>query len=179
MDLLDSNRFSQSCVNDAEIILDRDKLAFIGKDGVILLNQAIHFCLERRLQMGEVKVLAELLAMQFLVVYHVETWVDLIKFGGGMLALAKDSPTVNIMQEGVKLVVLDRWDSQIQLFNVVNLLDDVGVLSHVDVDLGLIDGWDVTLCAAEVDREWEGIKGTELSNLVSRIGNHFGLLDEW
>jgi hypothetical protein len=58
-------------------------------------------------------------------------------------------------------------------------LDDVGVLSHVDVDLGLIDGWDVTLHAAEVDREWEGIKGTELSDLVSRVDNHFGLLDEW
>ncbi len=47
------------------------------------------------------------------------------------------------------------------------------------MDLGLIDGWDVTLHAAEVDREWEGIKGTELSDLVSRVDNHFGLLDEW
>jgi hypothetical protein len=75
--------------------------------------------------------------------------------------------------------VLDCWDGQIELFNVVDLLDDVGVLSHVDVDLGLIDGWDVTLCTAEVDREWEGIKGTELSDLVSRFNNHFGLLDEW
>jgi hypothetical protein len=56
--------------------------------------------------MRKVKVLTELLAMQFLVVYHVETWVNLIKFGGGMLALAKDSPTVDVMQEGVKLVGL-------------------------------------------------------------------------
>jgi hypothetical protein len=106
MDLLDGNRFSQSRVNDAGIILDRDKLAFIGKDGVILLNQTINFCPERRLQMGEVKVLVELLTMQFLAIYHVETRVDLIKFGGGMLALAKDSPTVGVMQEGVKLVGL-------------------------------------------------------------------------
>jgi hypothetical protein len=33
-------------------------------------------------------------------------WVDLIKFGGGMLALAKDSPAVNVMQEGVELIGL-------------------------------------------------------------------------
>ena len=33
-------------------------------------------------------------------------WVDLIKFGGGMLALAKDSPAVDVMQEGVELVGL-------------------------------------------------------------------------
>ena len=97
MDLLDRDRFSQFCVDDAGIILDRDELAFIGKDGVILLNQAVNFCPEMRLQMGEVKVLAELLAMQCLVVYHVETWVNLIKFGGRMLVLAKDSPAVDVM----------------------------------------------------------------------------------
>jgi hypothetical protein len=64
--------------------------------------------------MGEVKVLAELLAMQFLVVYHVEMWVDLIEFGGGMLALAKDSLAVDVMQEGVKLVGLIREATVIQ-----------------------------------------------------------------
>ncbi len=106
MDLLDGDRFCQSCDDDTGIILERDKLAFIGKDGVILLIQAINFCPEMRLQMGEVKDLMELLAMQFLVVYHVVTWVNLIEFEGGMLALAKDSLTVNVMQEGVELVGL-------------------------------------------------------------------------
>ncbi len=106
MDLLDGDRFGQSRVNDAGIILDRDELAFIGKDGVILLNQAVNFCPEMSLQMGEVKVLTELLTMQFLVVYNVEMWVDLIEYGGRMLALAKDSPAIDVMQEGVKLVGL-------------------------------------------------------------------------
>ena len=36
--------------------------------------------------------------------------------------------------------VLDHRDGRIQLFDVVDLLDDVGVLSHVDVDLGLARG---------------------------------------
>jgi hypothetical protein len=114
MDLLDGNRFGQSHVDDAGIILYRDELAFICKDGGILPNQAVNFCLEMRLQMGEVKVLTELLAMQFFFVYHVEMWVNLIKFGGGMLALAKDSPAVNVMQEGAKLVGLIREAMVIQ-----------------------------------------------------------------
>ncbi len=44
--------------------------------------------------------------------------------------------------------------------------------------LGLINGRDVTLRASEVNGEWEGIKGTELSDLVCCVNNHFGLLDE-
>jgi hypothetical protein len=52
--------------------------------------------------------------MQFLIVYHVEMWVDLIKFGGGMLALAKDSPAINVMQEGVKLIGLIGEDTVIK-----------------------------------------------------------------
>jgi hypothetical protein len=114
MDLLDGDRFSQSRIDDAGIILDQDELAFIGKYGVIRLNQAVNFCPEMSLQIGEVKVLTELIAMQFFVVYHVETWVDLIKFGGRMLALVKDSPTINVMQEGVELVGLIREAMVIQ-----------------------------------------------------------------
>ncbi len=43
-----------------------------------------------------------------------ETWVNLIKFGGGMLALVKDSPAVNVMQEEVELVGLIREATVIQ-----------------------------------------------------------------
>jgi hypothetical protein len=56
--------------------------------------------------------------------------------------------------------VLNRRINQIQLFDVVNLSDDVSVLSNIHVDLGLVDGEDVTLHAAEVDGEGESIKGT-------------------
>ncbi len=37
-----------------------------------------------------------------------ETWVDLVKFWSRVPALAEDSPAVNVMQEGVKLVGLIR-----------------------------------------------------------------------
>ncbi len=56
--------------------------------------------------------------------------------------------------------VLNCRINQIQLFDVVNLLDDVGVLSNIHVDLGLIDGGDMTLRTVEVDGEGESIKGT-------------------
>jgi hypothetical protein len=74
--------------------------------------------------------------------------------------------------------VLDRWIAQKQTFDVVDFADDVGVLSHVHVHLGLIDCGDVTLRAAVTDGKRENIEGTELSNLVSRVDNHLGLLDE-
>ncbi len=35
-----------------------------------------------------------------------EAWVDIVKVGGGVPALTKDSPTVNVMQEGVELIGL-------------------------------------------------------------------------
>ncbi len=56
--------------------------------------------------------------------------------------------------------VLNGWINRIQLFDVVNLSDDVGVLSNIHVDLGLVDGGEVTLCVAEVDGERESVKGT-------------------
>ncbi len=74
--------------------------------------------------------------------------------------------------------VLDRWIAQKQTFDVVDFADDVGVLSHVHVHLGIIDRGDVTLRVAVTDGERENIEGTELSDLVSRVDNHLGLLDE-
>jgi hypothetical protein len=44
--------------------------------------------------------------MQFLIIYRMKTWVDLIKWRGGVPALAEDSPAVDVMQEGVELVRL-------------------------------------------------------------------------
>ncbi len=43
-----------------------------------------------------------------------ETWVDLVKFWSRVLALVEDSPAVNIMQEGVKLVGLIKEATVIQ-----------------------------------------------------------------
>ncbi len=63
-------------------------------------------------------------------------------------------------------------------FDISDFANNVGVLSHIHVHLGLINGRDMTLCASEVDGEWEGVKGMELSDLVCRVDDHFGLLDE-
>jgi hypothetical protein len=56
--------------------------------------------------------------------------------------------------------VLNHRINQIQLFDVVNLSDEVGVLSNIHMDLGLIDGGDVTLRVGEVNGEGESVKGT-------------------
>ncbi len=74
--------------------------------------------------------------------------------------------------------VLDRGILGIQTFNMSDFANDVGILSHIHVQLGLINCRDVTLRALELNGEWEGIKGTELRDLVCHSDDHFGLLDE-
>ncbi len=74
--------------------------------------------------------------------------------------------------------MLDRWILGIQTFDMSDFANDVGILSHIHLHLGLINCRDVTLRTSELNGEWEGIKGMELSDLVCRIEDHFGLLDE-
>jgi hypothetical protein len=44
--------------------------------------------------------------MKHLVVYHMKSWVDVVKFQGWMLTLAKDGSSINIVEEGIELIGL-------------------------------------------------------------------------
>jgi hypothetical protein len=65
-----------------------------------------------------------------------------------------------------------------EALDVGNLLDDISEVACVDGILGGNDGRDTTLCMTEVDWKRGCVQGTKLSNLVSRVDNHFGLLNE-
>ena len=65
-----------------------------------------------------------------------------------------------------------------EALNVGNLLDDISEVACVDGILGGNDGGDTALCTMEVDWKWWCVQGTKLSDLVSRVNNHFGLLNE-
>ena len=66
----------------------------------------------------------------------------------------------------------------VKAFDVGNLSDDISEMAFVDGILGGTDGGDTTLCTTEVDGTWGCIQGTKLSDLVRRVDNHFGLLNE-
>ena len=44
--------------------------------------------------------------MKLIIVYHMKSWVDVVKFWGWMLTLAKDGSSINIVEEGIELVGL-------------------------------------------------------------------------
>ena len=66
----------------------------------------------------------------------------------------------------------------IKALGVGNLSDDISEVACVDGILGGNDGGDTALCTMEVDGKWGCVQGTKLSNLVRRVNNHFGLLNE-
>jgi hypothetical protein len=51
MDFLDGNMLCGARVNNARVVLHGDKLAFISKHGVVLLDQTVDLCTERWDQM--------------------------------------------------------------------------------------------------------------------------------
>ena len=51
-------------------------------------------------------------------------------------------------------------------------------MACVDGILGGNNGGDTALCMTEVDGKWGCVQGTKLSDLVRRVNNHFGLLNE-
>jgi hypothetical protein len=55
---------------------------------------------------GNVDILAELFAVQLLVIHCMKTRVDGIQWCGGVFLFAKDGPAVHVVQKGVKFVGL-------------------------------------------------------------------------
>ena len=66
----------------------------------------------------------------------------------------------------------------IEAFGVGNLSDDISEMASIHGILGGTDGGDTALCTTEVDGKWWCVQGTKLSDLVRRVDNHFGLLNE-
>ncbi len=63
-------------------------------------------------------------------------------------------------------------------FDVGNLSDDISEMACVDGILGGANVGDTALCTMEADGKWRCPQGTKLSDLIRRVDNHFGLLNE-
>jgi hypothetical protein len=55
---------------------------------------------------GNVDILAELFAVQLLIIHCMKARVDGVQWWGGVFLFAKDSPAVHVVQKGVKFVGL-------------------------------------------------------------------------
>ncbi len=78
-DLLDNNGGSISSIDNTLIVLYRNKDALLVKHLPVLLDKHVDLLLYMWVQMGEVKVLFQLLTVFGLIISTVEFGVDLIK----------------------------------------------------------------------------------------------------
>ena len=108
MNLLDRNGSCCTCIDDTAVVLDRDELAFVVKDRPVFLNEAVHRCLERWIEMGKVKLLAEFRTMEGFIIDRVEFGVDSVNWRGRVSAFAKDAPTIDVMEDDIELMRLVR-----------------------------------------------------------------------
>ena len=103
MNFLDRNGSCCTCVDDTAVVLDRDELAFVVKDRPVFLNEAVDRRLERWVEMGKVKLLAEFCTMEGFIVDRVKFGVDFVDRWGRVFSFAKDAPAVDVMEDGIEL----------------------------------------------------------------------------
>ena len=104
MNLLDRNGSCCTCIDYTAVVLDRDELAFVVKDRPVFLNEAVHRCLERWIEMGKVKLLAEFRTMEGFIIDRVEFGVDSVDWRGRVSVFAKDAPAIDVMENGIELM---------------------------------------------------------------------------
>jgi hypothetical protein len=102
MNLLDCNGCTR--IDDTAVVFDWDELAFVVKDRPVFLNEAVDCCLERWVEMGKVQLLAEFCIVDGLIIDRMELRVDVVDRWSRMFLFAKESPTVDVMKNGVELM---------------------------------------------------------------------------
>ena len=108
MDLLNTDGAGTTRVNDALVVLDRKKQAFVIKDRPIAFNEAEDLGADGAVQMGEVQFSSELRAMRGLAICGGEARVNVVQRGRRVLALVKDGAAVDTVQKHIEIMRLIR-----------------------------------------------------------------------
>ncbi len=93
-----------SSADDTGIVFDGDKLSLVIKNGPVLLEKGVNLVPDADFQMGQIQLLVQFCAMTFLVVCGMKFWTDIVKIGGGMLALTQYGAAVNVVQDDFKVM---------------------------------------------------------------------------
>lgn len=126
VNFLDGDGSSSASINDAFVILDGNEQAFVIKDRPILLDESVDPGLNVGFKMGQVELCAQFLPVNGLDICRGEIRVDIIEWWRGMLSFAENSATIDILQEGVKLVGLI-GESSIVIEDVIRSLPLLGL----------------------------------------------------
>ncbi len=106
MDLFNADRAHSASVNNALVILDRDKLSFIVKNGPIFLEQSIDLLLNMCGEVQEIDEPVQNHSMSCLVVCNKKTGINLVDRWSWVLAFAQDCASINVVEDHVKLMQL-------------------------------------------------------------------------
>lgn len=104
--LFNADGASRTSVDDTLVILDGDELPFIVENQPVFLDKAIDLILHTRVEMRQIKQLAQCRTVNCLVIGCKESWVDVIERWGGVLALSENGTPVNVMEENVEVMRL-------------------------------------------------------------------------
>ena len=91
-----SDRSSRPSVNFAFIVLNRSGNTFLAEDTVIFLDAIRHTCLLIRCEVRDIKVVAQMLAMNIVIVLDAEIWVDRIESGGSVFAFSNKATCLDL-----------------------------------------------------------------------------------
>ncbi len=108
VDLLDADGTCSASVDDTLVVLDRNKLVLVIKEGPIALDETIHLKANCAIEVRKVKLSPKPRPMSGLAIGRCKGRVDGVEGGGRMLALAKDGAAIGVVQKHIKVMGLIR-----------------------------------------------------------------------
>jgi hypothetical protein len=133
--LLNHNRKNVAGINNTFVVFDQDEYLTIIKNCPILPYQCINAVTEHLLQVQEVKVLAEKVPLNRLVVLEQEKQINNVKRRRRMFELAEDGTAMDIVKESVEFVGLIRKTPVVNE-DIFNPTTTLVLVSNVDGHAG-------------------------------------------
>jgi hypothetical protein len=106
VDLFNADRACSASVDNALVILDRNKLSFIVKNGPIFLEQSIDLLLNTRGEVQKIDEPVQNCSMSCLVICDEKTGIDLVDRRSWVLAFAQDCASIDVVEDHVELMQL-------------------------------------------------------------------------
>jgi hypothetical protein len=134
VDLLDADGTSITCVNQAGVVFNWDKLPLVVKDGPVLLQQLINPIANNGVKEQKVELLSNFGTVACLVVMRQKMWINIVDWRGWMFAPMEDGTALDIVEDDVKLV---GWSGYPRLSK--KMLACFFPLTFLAIHIGLLD----------------------------------------
>jgi hypothetical protein len=97
VDLLDADGASITCVDQAGVVFNWDKLPLVIKNGPVLLQQLINLIVNGRVEVQKVELLSKFGTVARLAVMRQKTWINILNRRGWMFAPMEDGTALEVV----------------------------------------------------------------------------------